>query len=114
MAVDIQGLSTKTTSNFIFDNAKFCLTIFEPDFVRFILVVNLTKSQNIFNINETQFGGTQQGKTLVFNYDVSSMKGDKMLVVYESSDLSGITQNEILDEHKKTNKLLRMIASTIR
>ena len=67
MATDITGLDTSTTTRFEIDTVRKTLTVFESDFVRFILVINRTKGQNIFNINEVQYKGRQNFKTLTFN-----------------------------------------------
>ena len=114
MATDITGLDTATTTRFEIDTVRKTLTVFESDFVRFILVVNRTKGQNIFNINETQFKGRQNFKTLTFDYDLSSMAADDILVIYERFDKSISILNEILHEHEKTNKFLKILASTVR
>lgn len=114
MATDITGLDTSTTTRFEFDTVRRTLTVFESDFVRFILVINRTKGQNIFNINETQFKGRQNFKTLTFDYDVSSMASDDIIVVYERFDKSKSILNEILEEHKKSNKFFEILISTVR
>jgi len=114
VAVDITGLNTKTSTNFTFDAKRGSITIFEQSFVRFLLVVNITKGQNIFNINEVQFKGEQVGKTLNFNYDVKSFKGDKLLVIYESTNTIESTLNELLLEVKELNKLVELVVETIR
>ena len=114
MAVDITGLNTRTTTSFIFDAKRACITIFEPSFIRFLLVVNLTRGQNIFNVNEVQFSGEQVGKTLNIKYDVKSMQGDDMLVIFEANSTIESTLNELLKEFRKSNDILQILADTIR
>jgi hypothetical protein len=103
---------SKISKNYTFDVVSKVVTISDFDFKEFLYIVNINTNTPIYNATDEFLTGMVQGNSIALDTDLTGMaNGDKLLILYNSLDTSEETETllDILDEIKKTNKILAKI-----
>jgi hypothetical protein len=106
--------NTVVSTDYIFDASQQVLTVNDNDFIRLMLVVNLTDGIVIYNPISPTLGGTTIGGDTVLTYDTTSMSDtDGLLVLYEAMSVPREEDifEQILAELKNQTRLLEKIYS---
>ena len=78
--------NTKVSSSYTFDASEQTVRILAADFVRALLVVNVTDGQVIYNPSVPAQRGTTVGNLLTLNYNTTSMSDeDELMIFYEAA-----------------------------
>lgn len=110
----VNASNNKISNNYSFNASGQAVTVKDSDLLKILLVINLTDNLTIYNPLDSGLGGTITGCSILLDYDTTSMSNtDDLLVVYSAyiEDDEIVLLNEILNELRTNNKLLRKIYS---
>lgn len=108
------SVRTIVSTDYVFDASQGVLTVNDNNFVRLMLVVNLTDGVVIYNPISSTLGGTTLGHDTNLTYDTTSMSDtDELMVLYEAMSVpyEETVLDQILSELQTQTKLLRKIYS---
>jgi len=108
----IQSSNSKVSVDYQFNAAQGTLVVNDQDFVKFLLVVNVTIGTTLFNPAESNKKGTIAKRMLNFDMDTSSCNNnDELLVLFESRPSNETEEllRHVLQELKVTNLILNEV-----
>ncbi len=105
---------SKVSVDYLFDASAQCANVNEPDFGRFMYVINATDNIVIYDPAVPSLGGTTSANRIIFTFDTTAMSdADVLIIIYEplpSEDFKQlVVLNEILDQLKVNNMYLQEI-----
>lgn len=108
----IQSSNSKVSIDYDFDASQGTVHIHDEDFVRFLLVVNVTLGFALFNPAISNRKGTTSKRLLNLDLDTSNCNnGDELLILYEARvfDQTSDLLQHILSELRVTNRILNEV-----
>lgn len=103
---------TAVCPEYTFDPTRHTIRVDKPDFLCFLLVVNITRGQVLFNPTKPALTGRQTGAHLLLELDTSTMDSSDHLLIIAAVDRHSYQHellNKISDQLIKTNLLLEGI-----
>lgn len=106
--------ASKTSEDYTFNAVASEITSNDPDFLKFLYIVNTETNEVIYNINDPALGGTVDNRKVVVDFNTSAMDdSDVLIAVYDASAIDQKQTedwlNLIYDELKIQTKLLKKI-----
>ncbi len=103
--------NTRIAASYTFDASAQTVKILADDFVRVLIVVNVTDGQVIYNPSVPTQTGSIFGDLLTFTYDTTSMSDDdELLILYEATNSGDqVFLDRILDTNEEMLTQLKIM-----